>query len=159
MKSEDLINGALKLIGVKTSGMSLSEEQINDGIQKLNDLMFEYEALDSIRLGYSEVTSGDDEITCPRWSMRFITYGLAIALSSDYSRPVSQAVGVEYDRSRSLVIKRLVKVGPAKYPDNLPSGAGNRNDNIWGTDEDNLEFANDQGALNETGDNILINTE
>ena len=118
-----VINGALQKIQVKTAGVDLQDNEIDDAIPVLNDMML---ALDrsGIRLNYTIVTDKSDDITSPDWSIGFIKAAFAIMVAPEYGAIVSAELRDQFNEMKSLVLNSIVSIIQPILPSTLPTGAG-----------------------------------
>lgn len=156
----DIINRALSKLGVKRAGVELTEEEINDSIDELNDMMLEIDAT-GVKLGYTIVSDKTDVITAPDWAYGAIRSNLAVRMAHDFDIAITPALAQQAEASWEAVLQRVVEVGPVQFPDIMPIGSGNeywnyerffkdtyRNDLRTGsggtlTDEENINIQED----------------
>jgi hypothetical protein len=78
-----------------------------------------------LNVGYSKVTVVTDETNIPDWFEMCTISHLAIALAPSYGVKVDpRRLGIAEGMLKA-VRKRLVRLGPVKYPNSLPLGSGN----------------------------------
>ncbi len=120
----DIINRAASKIGVKRSGIDLTDDEISDAISELNNLMVEADA-GGTKLGYTIVSSQTDEITTPDWTYGAMESNLAVRIAPEYEVTVSNELAVQASETWKIVLKRTVELGAVNYPTTLPIGSGN----------------------------------
>ena len=160
-----IINRALSLLGVKTAGVELTNDEINDGIEVLNDMMLEFD-VGGLRLGYSVVSSSSDLITSPDWSHAMMKSQLALRLAPEYDRTVSPALFKQAKDALRTVKKKVIRIGAVSYPSTYPIGSGNE---IYTTDSqypfypdkdvNDLLYENSQGATTQRDQQIDVDLE
>ncbi len=120
----DIIERSLSKIGVKRSGVSLTDDEISDSISELNDMMTELDA-SGTKLGYTIISSSSDEITTPDWTWGAMRSNLAIRLAPEFDAVITQALAVQASDGYNAILKRTVTIDRVQFPDTLPIGAGN----------------------------------
>ena len=150
-----VVNKALRLISVKVAGVDITDEEMADGIEALNDMMLEM-AAKGLYLGYKVMTSAEDVMTTPDWANQAIKYNLAIAVAPEYVVTVSAALGAIAQEALDHIISRAEVPGPVSFPDTLPTGSGN---DLYG-DIDRYGYRffpdrTDNDLLYETGDAVV----
>ncbi len=120
----DIINRSLSKIGVKSAGITLTDDEISDSISELNDMMTELDA-SGIKLGYTIISSSTDEITTPDWTWGAIRSNLAIRLAPEYGAAISQALVTQAIDGYNTILQRTVTIERVQFPTTLPIGAGN----------------------------------
>ena len=154
--AQEFIESSLYEIGVKAAETPLTEEDLTDGIEKLNDMISEL----TFDLRYSEVDDPLDEITIFRWANAMVKTRLAIRLAPRYSKIVTPALELAARTSYKLVLDRVVTMSKAAFPNTLPVGRGNqgwgRNGRAFFTDEtqDDILTGGGENLLTETGEQL-----
>jgi hypothetical protein len=129
----DLASRSLKLILVEAADAPLEPDEYDDYYDALNDFMAALEA-DGVRLGYTPVTNGADEVTVPPGAIRGIVANMAIEVAPDYGGKVSPALAQQAMAGMRTLERLGVHIGPTSLPDNLPRGTGNDDQpDRWGT--------------------------
>jgi len=126
---KDIIEGALKLLGVRAAETPIQPNEVQDGLESLNDMLSMWEE-DGVYTGFSPLGDADDTVYFPRFAIGGIKANLAVFLAPEYNKTVTQEL---FDRAKSgktSIRAALVRVGPSSYPDTLPTGSGNRVDNL-----------------------------
>jgi hypothetical protein len=158
------INAAARSIRVKRTGVDLTDNQINDAIETMNDVMAELDS-EGVKLGYSIVLSATDEVTIPDWANAMLKTSLAIRLADDYGRPVSGVLAAKAANSFDAVLRRVVNIGPVSFPSTLPTGQGlgtnayNRPNFFPDNDFNDLDSESGQGLADDRGQQIDIGVD
>ena len=121
---EQVAKDALKMIMVQGSEAPLEADDYADFITSLNDYMQEL-AAQGINLGYTEVSSIQDQVTVPLGALRGIKANMAINVSPSYGGVVSEALVMAARQGKQTM--RLIgqRIGKTRYPSTLPRGTGN----------------------------------
>lgn len=121
----DIVNGALRKLGINPSDSAITGQEMLDGIEALNDMLIEWEN-SGIVLGFAPIADSADTIRVPRGTELAIKLNLAIVLAPEYSKQPSVALvekaGTSYDRMLLISQKPL----DVEFPDTLPLGDGNQ---------------------------------
>lgn len=136
-----IITRALTRLGIRASETSLQADEIQDGLDLLNDLLSNWEALYS--LGFSPVQGVADEVRVPRNANMAIIDSLAIAMAPEYSRPVSPALIGSAQMSLKNMLAARLDLTNVDMPSTLPLGSGNQCD-----DGDDRRFFSEQDEVN-----------
>lgn len=157
----DIINRSMSLIGVKSSGVELSDEEIDDAIESMNDMMLALDA-EGVRLSYSVVTSSSDNITSPDWAYGMMKYNLALLLADEYNKNVTASLASFAQKYMMVVRNRVVNISQPRFSDTLPTGSGHNNgcgylNNRYfnDTDSGDLLFGNGEHMLDYESEQIL----
>lgn len=124
----EVVEDALEEIGVKTAEVSLTNDELQSGIRRCNDMLTEWDDA-SIIVGYNPVLNGDDAIEVDRNAVGAIKYNLAIRLASSFDKIVNQALAKNASDSMSRLEASSSNIIVA-FPDTLPLGSGNQCPNI-----------------------------
>lgn len=159
-KAIDIINPAFSLIGVKTSGVTLTDEEISDGIRTLNNMMTSLDR-SGIRLSYSIIEDQDDAITSPDWAYAMMESRLAANLAIEYQRQLTTALAIRIDEDMSIVRNSVVSISQPTLSDTLPTGAGHGQNcgrysrNYFGNpDANDLLLGNGEKMLDDEGEQL-----
>lgn len=85
-----IVSAALRMIEIKSATTPLTTEELNDGLELLNDMLAEW-AYNDVDLGVTTVTSGASNL--PSWSLSAVKSNLAIRYASQFGENVSQSLG------------------------------------------------------------------
>lgn len=124
MTNEEMISGALRLLGVLNEVQSASAEQGAHGLEALNQVMAEWEA-DGIDVQYYEQNSLTDNIPVPTNARAAVKYFLAFALAPEYGRAVTPEMRETGAKFYNSLVKNAV-LDSMRETDisDLPKGEG-----------------------------------
>lgn len=122
----DIANRSLSRIRVKVAGSDVSTAELSDFINAMNDYMASLGGL-GVRLGYTTVSAGTDEVTIPDSCVRGLVANMAIEVAPDYGAEISP--GLSRAATEGFATMQRVAREPvrASFPDTLPMGSGNSN--------------------------------
>jgi len=128
----DIVNGALRKLGVNPSDSTITGQEMLDGIESLNDMLIEWEN-SGLVLGFAPIADSADTVRVPRGTENAIKANLAGRMASDYSKQLSAALVAEISASSDNMLRIISKPVDVEYPDTLPYGSGNQcyNDTIY----------------------------
>lgn len=135
------VTRALTRLGIRASETSLQADEIQDGLDLLNDMLSNWEEV--YNLGFSPVQGVSDEVRVPRGANAAIIDALAIAMAPEYSRPISQALIAAGKLSFDNMLSANTFIGDVDMPDTLPLGSGNQCD-----DGDDRRFFSQKDKVN-----------
>lgn len=138
--ANDIITRALTRLGVRASETSLQADEIQDGLDLLNDMLSNWEQVYS--LGFSPVQGITDEVRIPRFANSAVIDSLAIMMAPEYSRPVSPALVAAAEMAMKNMLTSIVNIGDVDMPSTLPLGSGNQ------CDDYDLRFFQDKDKVN-----------
>ncbi|MEE8207802.1 MAG: packaged DNA stabilization gp4 family protein [Nitrosomonadaceae bacterium] len=121
----DMVNGALRLIGVKPSDATVTGQEMLDGIEVLNDMLIEFEN-SGITLGFSPIADPADTIRVPRGTESAIKGNLAGRLAPEYGKQITPTLAVAISTATDSMLRIVSKPIDTKLPDSLPLGSGNQ---------------------------------
>lgn len=124
----NVVSGALKLLEIKVSESALTAEEGQDGLVSLNDMMAEWSE-DGIDIGYEELDDTDDELFVNAGSLGAIKSNLAMYIAPEYGRLVSPMLEARAENGKKA-LRASIPLNPAQYPDTLPIGSGNEENNF-----------------------------
>lgn len=141
--ANDIIVRALTRIGIRASETSLQADEIQDGIDLLNDMLIGWEEA-GYNLGFSPVAGASDEVRIPRGAKGAVIDHLALRMAPEYSRPVSQALAGSAVLSFNNMIAATINLSDVDMPATLPLGSGNHcddgDDRRFFTQSDEVNF-------------------
>ena len=139
----DIIKGSLRLLQVIGSETAIEADEIQDGIEDLNDWA---SALESgyISLGFTPVVNSGDTVNIPRQAVGMYKTNLALYIAGQYGMPVSQTLFKSAQDSMSMVLNTFQQVIVPNLPDTLPMGDGNE----CGEVNENQKFFPSNNAAN-----------
>ena len=126
----EIVEDALEEIGVKTAEISLTSDELQSGIRRVNDMLAEWSDL-GLTPGYIEVLNGVDTLNVDRNAISAIKYNLAIRLSPSYQKPITQALAMLASETKSALETSAVFIGDVAFPDTLPLGSGNECEDFY----------------------------
>lgn len=119
-----IINKAFSFIGVKAAEVDLSNFEIDDAIDSLNDMMYVWDGR-GIALGFTEIGASSDLVTVPDWSRAAIKTSLAGVLAAQYDRTLTPAMIATVGTYMQNLLERTQDVGTVAFTSTLPIGSGN----------------------------------
>ena len=126
----DIVTGALQLLGVRVAESGVTSAEGVDGLTALNDMMNEWN-VDGIDVGYESLDDTADEIFVDLGSIGAMKANLAVYIAPEYDKTVSPALAERARRSRRS-LRASITLNPAQFPDTLPVGSGNEDNNFVG---------------------------
>ena len=126
----DIIKGALRRIQVIASETPIEADEIQDGLEDLNDFGSQTET-GFIALGFIPMSSAADTINIPLEANGFYKDHLAIYLAGQYGAPVPQTLLASAELSKAMVLNTFQGPIDVEFPDTLPLGTGNTCDNTF----------------------------
>ncbi len=127
--AESFIKRALTKLGVRAAESPIQPEEIQDGLDLLNDMLSEWEN-SGVTMGFLPVENASDEVRVPRNAHSAIKANLAVRSASEYGRVVQQALALEASQSFDNLMISLSDIGDVNYPSTLPTGSGNECDSF-----------------------------
>ncbi len=116
---------SLTRLGVRPSETSLQADEMQDGLDLMNDMLSEWEETGP-QLGFSPVAGVSDEVRIPRGANAAVIDNLAIKMAPEYSRIVSPALAESANESLKNMLNANVFIGDVDMPSTLPLGSGNQ---------------------------------
>lgn len=107
---------------IKTAGQPLSSEEVNDGLDVLNDIIKEWTAI-GILLGVSPVYEVNTDLLEPEYSTAALKAQVGLRMSVEYGGDPSMLISDANNSYRVMLIARPKE--KMVYPDTLPRGSGN----------------------------------
>ena len=120
----DLANRGLKRILVQGQDSGFAADEYQDFYDTMNDWMALQETM-GLRLGYTPVTKGTDEITVPAGALIGIAANVAVLMASDFNAQISQSLAAEAAQGMRAMERLGVQLGQTSLHPNLPKGSGN----------------------------------
>lgn len=121
----DIVNGALRKLGVKPADDTITGQEMLDGIEVLNDMLIEWEN-SGIRLGFAPIADSADIIRVPRGTEEAIKGNLAGRLAPEYGKQVTPTLAAGISLATDSMLRIISKPLDVKFPDSLPLGSGNQ---------------------------------
>lgn len=125
-----IINKSARLIGVKRANIDLSSDELNEGLETLQDWLVERQAA-GVKFPVNYPVSVDDDLDEPDWTRSYIKTQLAERLAMEYTVPISQELMMMIKTAKDAVYQFLFSDMTVAYPDTLPIGEGNREYGDW----------------------------
>jgi hypothetical protein len=116
-----LLNQAYTKIQVKSKYEDLSDDQKQEGIDELNQMMWEHDA-SGLPVNWSDVETADETVPEPDWMFSMMANGLAIRLAPNYGVQIDPRIIGMYEAGLDATYKRLVPIPKLLYPNILPTG-------------------------------------
>jgi hypothetical protein len=120
-----MIKRAFSKAGIKPAETPLSDSEIEDGLDSLNDLLSEWDVNDTL-VGVPLLDDVNEVVECPRYADGALKAAIAIRIAGEYNIPVTQAMAVDASASLSAMIAASTDFSDIEFPDTLPIGSGNR---------------------------------
>jgi len=124
--ANDIIARAFARAGIRASEAALEPEEIQDGLDLLNDMLSNWEPV--YHLGFSPVAGVADPVRIPRYANAAVIDALAIVLSPEYHKPVSQGLAASAKLSMDNMLTANINLSDVDMPSTLPLGSGNQCD-------------------------------
>lgn len=122
-----VVSGALVLLGVRVAESALEPNEAEDGLTALNDMMEEWD-IDGINVGYEALDDVQDELYVKKGALGPIKANLAIYIADEYGRAVTPSLQMRARRGKNT-LRGSISFNETEYPDSLPRGSGNQDNN------------------------------
>ena len=120
----EVVQDAFEEIGVKTAEVSLTDDELQSGIRRCNDMLTEWDDI-GIITGYNPVLNGSDTLEVDRNAIRAIKKNLAVDLAASFQKPISMDLAAIASSTLDVLMASSSNIGEIAYPDSLPMGSGN----------------------------------
>tara|TARA_R110000764_G_scaffold111550_1_gene198314 strand:- start:1644 stop:2081 length:438 start_codon:yes stop_codon:yes gene_type:complete len=120
----EVVEDALEDITVKKAEVTLTNDELQSGIRRLNDMLAQWNEL-GIIAGYNPVTNGDDTLELEPAAIAAAKAKLAIRLAPSFSKIVTPALVENARETMEMLETANSHIGEIAYPDTLPTGSGN----------------------------------
>ena len=120
----EVVQDAFEEIGVKTAEVPLTDDELQSGIRRCNDMLTEWADI-GITPGYNEVFNGDDVIQVDRNAVGAIKYNLATRLAPSYQKIIGIGLATNASTTYETLLASVTDLSNIAYPDTLPLGSGN----------------------------------
>jgi len=124
----EVVEDAMEDITVKKAEVSLTDDELQSGIRRCNDMLVQWAELGFIA-GYNPVLNGDDVLELEPAAIAAVKAKLAIKLAPSYSKPITAALAENASEAMSMLAIANSHIGEIAYPDSLPIGSGNECNN------------------------------
>ena len=121
----EVVQDAMEEIGVKTAEVALTNDELQSGIRRCNDMLTEWDDL-GIIVGYNPVLNGSDTLEVDRNAIGAIKFKLAIRLAPSFQKVVPPSLAESASESFGRLEASSANIGDVAYPDTLPIGSGNQ---------------------------------
>lgn len=121
----EVVEDAMEDITVKKAEISLTDDELQSGIRRCNDMLAQWDEL-GIIVGYNPVTNGDDVLELGPAAIAAVKTKLAIKLAPSYSKVVTPALVENAREAMEMLEAANSHIGEIAYPDTLPLGSGNQ---------------------------------
>jgi hypothetical protein len=119
-----IIERAFSKIGVRAAETPLEAEEIQNGLDTLNDMLSAWDN-DGTLKGVSPVSAAEDEVKAPRYAEGAIKAHLAMRLAGEYRVAITPAmIGDATDLMNSM-LSASIDLDNVPLPATLPTGSGN----------------------------------
>jgi len=120
----EVVSDSFEEIGVKTAEVPLTDDELQSGIRRCNDMLLEWGDI-GIIVGYNEVLNGDDVVNVERNAIGAVKYNLAIRLAPSFQKVVGNALAALASGTLEVLMASNTDISNIAYPDTLPLGSGN----------------------------------
>lgn len=120
----EIVQDAMEEIGVKTAEVPLTNDELQSGIRRCNDLLTSWADIGTVPT-YNPVLNGSDTVEIETSAVGAVKYNLAIRLAPSYQKVITPALKLMADESLAMLEASVSFIGNVAYPDTLPMGSGN----------------------------------
>lgn len=121
--AQSYVKRALIKAGIRTAESPLESDEIQDGLEQLNDFMAAIEP--ELHLGFVPLENATDEVNIPRHARAYVKAALAVYFCSEYGRQAPQTLTTEAANMHASLLNTIVTIPEVQYPSTLPLGSGN----------------------------------
>ncbi len=114
---------AYSKIKVKQLGVSLTDDEIADGISEMNSMMWLMDA-DGLSVGWADVSASSATLPVPDYVIPFVENGVAIRLGTEFGVDIDPRLIGMFEEALHVLEKNLVRMPEIQYPNILPRGGG-----------------------------------
>ena len=127
--ASDIIKGALRKLGIRSSESPISDSEMADGLEDLNDL-------GEAKLLFRAVPTVSTELNVPRNMVGALKLVLAEKIAPDYEGLIiSPTLAKEISKAWDDIYRYRNGKLDVKFPSTLPMGSGNQEaDYLWDDD-------------------------
>ena len=123
----DIIKAALRRLQVVGSETPIEADEIQDGLEDLNDFGSSHES-GFLALGFVSLANSADVVNIPLDTVGYFKDAFALYIAGQYGAPIPQSLILSHDRSKASALNAYQPVIDVEYPDTLPIGSGNECD-------------------------------
>lgn len=127
-KVHDIVKRALRMIQVINPTQQVSAQDMDTGIEVLNEMMTEWESY-PLPLGWQNVSSPDEDMPTPPEAQKAITANLAMHLADEYGVEPMATTVAKAQNGLMVLRRQFAAANPLDRNVVLPLGAGAR---AWG---------------------------
>ena len=122
--AQTFIESALRKIQIKGAETPLTTQELDDGLEVLNDMGAQLE-VEGFELGYTELAAVGDTVTVPSYSNEFYKLQLAARLATEYAVEFNTSLVESLKAARRSVVRELNRkaVGSSGTFQNIVYGA------------------------------------
>lgn len=117
------IERAFSKAGIKPAEEPLTNSEIEDALDCLNDLLSNWDGTGILK-GTDPVMNPSDELAVPRYASWAIKSNLALMIAGEYGIQISQALAFDAVNSMNSLLSISLDKSPLPYPSTLPRGSG-----------------------------------
>jgi len=121
----EVVSDAFEEIGVKKAEIEITNDELQSGIRRANDLGASWDAIGYI-VGYNPVFNGDDTLELEPAAISAFKYNLATRLAPSYQKQVTIELATIAANTFEILINQNIFIGEVEFPDTLPLGSGNQ---------------------------------
>lgn len=136
----EIVEDAFEELSVKTAEIALTDNELQSGIRRCNDMLSEWDDI-GIITGFTPVLNGDDEVNIDRNAVGAVKYNLAIRLAPSFQVVLGNDLIAVAQSSLDRLMASSTDLSVIAYPDSLPMGSGNQ---CSGYDTDERFFPNNK---------------
>lgn len=130
-----IIERAFSKAGVKPAETPLTNAEVQDALDTLNDMLSEWDVNGTLK-GAVPVETVNDDLIIPRFAFGAVKANLAIRLAPEYDRVVTQGMAFDATDSLKELVKATINLSDLDYPSTLPVGSGNQDGLLIGIEEE-----------------------
>lgn len=127
----DIVNGAVRLIGINPINDPIEGNEMIDAVEFLNDILTLKSAVLDF-LAFTRIVNPSDEVAIPDESLLWVKAILAVPLAGTFSMQIPQSLGLITTDAYNTMLAALNGPLDVQYPSTLPMGSGNDCDyDLW----------------------------
>lgn len=118
-----IIQRAFQKATIKAAETPLTDSEVEDGLDALNDLLSRWDATGTLP-GIARVADVNTDLLEPEYATGALKAKLATIMCGEYALPVSQGLAVDVSEAVRDMITAQANLGDVAYPSSLPRGPG-----------------------------------
>lgn len=122
--AREVISGGLRLLSIRPAESPITDAEVADGVESLNDMLNEWKA-DGIDIDWETVTDADERLYVDESVIGPIKSNFAIYVAPEYSAEVPPWLAMRADEGKKTVRAAKLNLESLSFPDTLPVGSGN----------------------------------